>query len=109
MNNISYLIIFVVTKPGNIYTKVICNFKCKSGVKGNFVILKLYCINLQNAFARKKLQNSNALWAQKLSGCTMHTVTIISMEFCSILTQQSQILGNIASARTFFRIEFLAK
>ena len=28
-------------------------------------------IKSQNAFARKKSQNSNALWVQKLSGCTI--------------------------------------
>ena len=30
-------------------------------------------IKSQNAFARKKSQNSNALWIQKLSGCTIYT------------------------------------
>ena len=33
-----------------------------------------YCaglIKMQNAFARKKSQNSNTLWVQKLSGCTI--------------------------------------
>ena len=29
-------------------------------------------IKSQNALARKKSQNSNALWVQKLSGCTIY-------------------------------------
>ena len=34
-------------------------------------------IKTQNVFARKKSLNSNALWVQKLSGCTTHTVVIL--------------------------------
>ena len=36
-------------------------------------------IKTQNTFARKKSQNSNALWVQKLSGCTIGLVTAKSL------------------------------
>ena len=34
-------------------------------------------IKSQNAFARKKSQTSNALWVQKLSGCTTHASSLV--------------------------------
>ena len=40
-------------------------------------------IKSQNAFARKKAQNSNTLWVQKLSGCTISLVTLCLHEPCS--------------------------
>ena len=35
--------------------------------------LRADLIKTQNAFARKIFQHSNALWVQKLSGCTIYT------------------------------------
>ena len=37
-------------------------------------------IKTQNLFARKIFQHSNALWVQKLSGCTIYTYVCTSME-----------------------------
>ena len=34
--------------------------------------LRAALIKMQNAFARKIFQHSNALWVQKLSGCTIY-------------------------------------
>ena len=34
--------------------------------------LRADLIKMQNAFARKIFQHSNALWVQKLSGCTIY-------------------------------------
>ena len=36
--------------------------------------LRAALIKMQNTFAHKIFQHSNALWVQKLSGCTIHKV-----------------------------------
>ena len=40
--------------------------------------LRADLIKTQNAFARKIFQHSNALWVQKLSGCTIYVLLELS-------------------------------
>ena len=42
--------------------------------------LRADLIKMQNAFARKIFQHSNALWVQKLSGCTICTSLLCSIK-----------------------------
>ena len=43
-------------------------------------------IKMQNVFARKKSQNSNALWVQKLSGCTIYRTLVVELLMVKTLT-----------------------
>ena len=48
--------------------------------------LRAELIKTQNAFARKIFQHANALWVQKLSGCTIHVHALTSCKFVDIVS-----------------------